>query len=174
MCWFQIWPQNSKRITFDPFLAKKLSKIGKTFDLAYFRNVFGQKRGQMLSDLNSEGRFGISSLFYIFKDPLCYDFDISKFWQFTTFWQLSMAVRQSAKPFKFRFPHHFGKILRRAMGKTRFPLFLKTFMHFGPPYCTTIAHWSDITQRRAYTEKKKTHRMKLTQLLSFGWLKCDL
>ena len=33
---FQIWPQNSNRITLDSFFAKKLSKVGKIPDLAYF------------------------------------------------------------------------------------------------------------------------------------------
>ena len=42
---FQIWPQNSNRITFDLLWAKKLSKIGKIPDLANF-DIFCQKGGK--------------------------------------------------------------------------------------------------------------------------------
>ena len=40
---FHIWPQNSNRITFDPFFGQKQSEIGKISDLAHFGQFFGQK-----------------------------------------------------------------------------------------------------------------------------------
>ena len=42
---FQTWPQSSNRITFDPFLAKKLSKTGNIPDLANFQQFFGGQKG---------------------------------------------------------------------------------------------------------------------------------
>ena len=42
---FQIWPQNSNWIKIDPFFGKKLSKAGKIYDLAHFRQFFFAKKG---------------------------------------------------------------------------------------------------------------------------------
>ena len=50
---FQIWSQNSNRITFDPFLAKQNSNIGR-LNILPISDFFGQKGGQMLCDLNVE------------------------------------------------------------------------------------------------------------------------
>ena len=41
---FQIWPQNSNRITFDPSFGSKLSKIGKIPDLANFVYILSLKK----------------------------------------------------------------------------------------------------------------------------------
>ena len=49
---FQIWPQNSNRITRDPPFGRKMSKTGIMPDLANVRRFFGQEVGQMLFDLN--------------------------------------------------------------------------------------------------------------------------
>ena len=59
---FQIWSQNLNRITFDPLLAKtKLSKTDNIPYFASFRPFFGHKWSQMLSNFNSDTRFGILS-----------------------------------------------------------------------------------------------------------------
>ena len=62
---FQIWPQNSNRITFDPhFSQKKTVKNGNISDLAYFRQFFwGGKRVPRLFNWSFEARFGILSSF---------------------------------------------------------------------------------------------------------------
>ena len=39
---FQIWPQNSNRITFDPFWPKNFRKLAKSDILASFRYFIGQ------------------------------------------------------------------------------------------------------------------------------------
>ena len=39
----EIWPQNANRITFDPFLATKLSKIGNIPYFARFGHFFAKK-----------------------------------------------------------------------------------------------------------------------------------
>ena len=41
---FQVWPQNSNRITFDPLFGQKLSKIG-TFHKSLFSTLFFAKNG---------------------------------------------------------------------------------------------------------------------------------
>ena len=63
----QIWSQNSNPITYDPILTtQKLPKVGKSGYFASFRPLFLQKKYQMLSDLNFETRFGITSSKRIF------------------------------------------------------------------------------------------------------------
>ena len=61
---FQIWPQNSNQMTFDPLLAQHLTP---PFDPTYF---LGQKEGQMSFDLNFEAKFGILTSFSIFWNPI--------------------------------------------------------------------------------------------------------
>ena len=60
---FQIWHQNSNRITFTPPFGQKTVETGKISDLANFRRFFDQQVVQMLFDLNFETRFGILSSF---------------------------------------------------------------------------------------------------------------
>ena len=56
---FQIWPQNLNRITFYPLFGHKSVENMDIFKNPYFRQFFGQQRGQILSDLNSTAKFGI-------------------------------------------------------------------------------------------------------------------
>ena len=63
---------NLYQIILDPFWQKK---TGKLLDFAIL-TIFGQNWGQMLSDLNSETRFGILSLFHNFLTPICKDLHI--------------------------------------------------------------------------------------------------
>ena len=63
---FQIWSQNSNRITFDPIFGQKTVENGENINFASFLPFFGQKWGQMLSDVNFETRFGILSSFSTF------------------------------------------------------------------------------------------------------------
>ena len=62
----QIWPQNWNRIRFDPFSGQKSCQNGLNWVFCQFPTVFGKKKVQVLTDLNSEARFGILSSFYIF------------------------------------------------------------------------------------------------------------
>ena len=55
----KIWPHNSKRKTFDPFLAKNCRKLAKS-TIQLILDSFLPKGGQMSFDLNSEGKFGIT------------------------------------------------------------------------------------------------------------------
>ena len=55
---------------------QKNSKIGIFSKIP----LYGQKGGQMLSDLNSQARFGILSWFWISEAHNCYNFHISIFW----------------------------------------------------------------------------------------------
>ena len=55
----KIWTQNSNRITFVPFLAKKLYGVGEIPDLAYFPRFVSAKGGQMVFEFNFYDRFGI-------------------------------------------------------------------------------------------------------------------
>ena len=66
---FQVCPQDSNRIGFDPIFDQELPKIGKIPVLAYFRPFFGQKWGKMLLDLSFEAKFGILSSFCISRAP---------------------------------------------------------------------------------------------------------
>ena len=76
---FQIWYQNTNRITFDPHVGRKKSKIGKIPDLANFRQFFCHKEGEMLFDLNFDAIFGILSSFSIYNDSICYHFHVLNF-----------------------------------------------------------------------------------------------
>ena len=67
---FQSWHQNSNRLTFDPLFLQKLSKYAKSGILPIFDSFFGQKRGQMLIDLNFEVKFGNLSSFRISQEPI--------------------------------------------------------------------------------------------------------
>ena len=70
---FQIWPQNSNQITFDPPFGQQICWTERG------GQMLGQKRGQMLLDLNFDAIFEILSSFSISYDPICYDFHILKF-----------------------------------------------------------------------------------------------
>ena len=65
---FQIWPQNSNPITFDPLFGQKTVEsrdFWKNPQKISRFEFFGQKGGQILSDFNSAARFGILSSIYI-------------------------------------------------------------------------------------------------------------
>ena len=70
ICWmmrgFQIWPQNSSRITFDPLFGQKNYQKWAKYDILPTFDSFFTKKGQILSDLNSEVTFIILSSFCIF------------------------------------------------------------------------------------------------------------
>ena len=63
---FQIWPQNSNPIIFDPFLGQKTVQKWQTTRYSVFLTVFWEQRGHILSDLNYEAKFRILSSFRIF------------------------------------------------------------------------------------------------------------
>ena len=64
---FQIWPQNSNCITFDPVFDKKKLWNWQNTELANFRDLFCQKGGHMFCDLNFEARFEIFDHFTYFR-----------------------------------------------------------------------------------------------------------
>ena len=76
---FQIWPQISNRIKFGLFLAKKTVGNWQHTQFSPFC-FFLPKRGPILSDLNSEIRFGILGSFCIFSAYIWHDFRFLIFW----------------------------------------------------------------------------------------------
>ena len=73
---FQIWPNNSNWITFDPPFGQNKHWKCVTLDMLPILTVLGQNGGQILFDLNFEAKFGILSSFSIFNDPIWCDFHI--------------------------------------------------------------------------------------------------
>ena len=49
---FQIWPQNSNRITFDPLLSKIKRRKLAQYPIQPILTVFGHKGGKILFDFN--------------------------------------------------------------------------------------------------------------------------
>ena len=82
---FQIWSQNRAGIIFDPYFGQK--KRQNTPDPRFQRVLgvfFGQYRGKILSELNSETMFGILSSRRIFQ-TLQYEENLGKCFCFLFF-----------------------------------------------------------------------------------------
>ena len=78
MSWFQTWPQNSNRITFDPFLAKKVSEVD---EIVFYQSstVFGPKKMSNVIRFEFWCQIWNKLIILHMWDPICYDFDILNF-----------------------------------------------------------------------------------------------